>query len=555
VSLLKYGLDNVYGGFGAGGCCGSRSLGEYDFADGAVKYQPSGSLDAAGVIDDLATLLTSGRLSSEKRQLLQTIYEDYSGKEALINIQQAMITSPEFHTTGLARNTEEQRPALETSTPSSRPYKATIQIMLAGGWDSFNVLVPHVCEGQNAAGVSVDEQYQSVRGELALDQGERSLQIPADGQPCSTFVINQDLSIAKELYDEGSLLFFANAGVLTTSDMDKFNYNDRTEAKLFGHNTMQLENKLVDPFRTEPGTGILGRLADMLTNRGFSTNGFAIGNPSAALSPPTSSEAAVPIAMSASGSTKFNERPSSETFPLYEFASSLNKKTELYSSVFGETWSSEYKSGVDRADFFSDLLATTSVAQNWNAVGSNKVADALEVVARLMQTKDLRGADRDMYYLNAGSWDHHNDMKMRLAGELQQLNRALTIFVNELKSQGLWESVSIVVTSDFGRTMSRNGREGSDHAWGGHYMVLGGNVRGGRVLGDYPDDLMDTGRWSIGRGRYMPSTSWEAIWNGVCEWMGVETAAEIANILPNVDNISGGGFTSPFSGDDLFRTD
>jgi hypothetical protein len=52
-------------------------------------------------------------------------------------------------------------------------------------------------------------------------------------------------------------------------------------------------------------------------------------------------------------------------------------------------------------------------------------------------------------------------------------------------------------------------------AWGGNYFVAGGSVKGDQILGDYPDDLTDTGRLNIGRGRLIPTTSWEATWNAM----------------------------------------
>ena len=45
----------------------------------------------------------------------------------------------------------------------------------------------------------------------------------------------------------------------------------------------------------------------------------------------------------------------------------------------------------------------------------------------------------------------------------------------------MWENVTIVTASDFGRTLTDNGL-GTDHGWAGIDMLLGGAVRGGQVL-------------------------------------------------------------------------
>jgi uncharacterized protein (DUF1501 family) len=43
----------------------------------------------------------------------------------------------------------------------------------------------------------------------------------------------------------------------------------------------------------------------------------------------------------------------------------------------------------------------------------------------------------------------------------------------------------VVVISEFGRTFHENGDRGADHGHGSVYWVMGGGVRGGRILGDH----------------------------------------------------------------------
>ena len=40
-------------------------------------------------------------------------------------------------------------------------------------------------------------------------------------------------------------------------------------------------------------------------------------------------------------------------------------------------------------------------------------------------------------------------------------------FINEMKRQGIWEDVVIVMGSEFGRSIPTNSGGGTDHGWGG----------------------------------------------------------------------------------------
>ena len=91
------------------------------------------------------------------------------------------------------------------------------------------------------------------------------------------------------------------------------------------------------------------------------------------------------------------------------------------------------------------------------------------------------------------------------------LNQALEDFVTEMKAQdNVWENITMVTTSDFGRTLSSNGA-GTDHAWAGNHIVLGGSIIGGQVLNKYPESLLPKSDQDAGRGRLIPTYPWESL--------------------------------------------
>merc|ERR1712216_402114 len=69
--------------------------------------------------------------------------------------------------------------------------------------------------------------------------------------------------------------------------------------------------------------------------------------------------------------------------------------------------------------------------------------------------------------------------------------------------------------------------------WGGNYFLLGGGLKGGRVLGEFPSDLSDSSPVVLQKGRVLPTTPWDSVWNGIAEWMGLEKEG-IESVLPNL---------------------
>lgn len=134
-------------------------------------------------------------------------------------------------------------------------------------------------------------------------------------------------------------------------------------------------------------------------------------------------------------------------------------------------------------------------------------------------------------------------MKIELSDHFQSLDIALSDFTLEMQEQDLWNNVTLVITSDFARTLTANSGEGSDHAWAGNYFITGGSVSGGQIHGRYPSDITEDGPYNIGRGRLIPDLSWESMLNSVAMHMGIETENELSFCMPNRVNAGARLFT------------
>jgi len=283
-------------------------------------------------------------------------------------------------------------------------------------------------------------------------------------------------------------------------------------------------------------------------------------------------KSSAPIVISSNGINAFAQRPDGSGwkhtqdemyFNIEQYASQLNAKTSEFSGMYGELWSQEFTKGItDADDLKRDLDETAQMSAIWESATNNYneryLMRKFKSVASLIQTHESRNTDREIFYVGYGGFDHHDQMKANLRPKMHSLNANLRRLVSQLKEDGLWDNTVIYVTSEFARTITPNQNDGTDHAWAQNVMLMGGNVNGGQILGKYPDDITPTSNLDdgSGRGRFIPSTSNDAIWNSIIQWYGVTDETDLDTCLPNRYNTVNpveGGIDSPlFTLEDMF---
>jgi len=208
ISMIKYGFHSAWDGFfNSRGGSSIRDPGDFFYSLGRLTYSPSVATTSDAIVDELSTLLCSGRLSLESKQIIKQTYDNEKNKTAaLMMAQQLIVTTPEFHSTGLVKNTGKARAKIPLPQPSQEPYKGIVNIHLSGGYDSWNLLVPQ-CEPQSS-------QYAKKRQQLALSNDfNESLPIAIDPlndqppQPCQKFAIHHKLSSLQDGFNNKDTIF------------------------------------------------------------------------------------------------------------------------------------------------------------------------------------------------------------------------------------------------------------------------------------------------------------------------------------------------------------
>jgi len=549
-SLVKWGMKECYGGFfmNNGNC--NRDPTDYEGSSGKLSYSPSNGLDSEDIVNELSTLLTGGRLSAEHKEIIKSTYDNEGNKAAaLIMVQQLILISAEYHTSGATvQKSGLKRPDNPPPKNTNEPYKAVIFLLLAGGVDSYNMLIPS-CEPLKTA-------YKTKRGILALEDNELSENInipPENNQPCSKFALHHKLPILNKKFKEKELLFFANIGAMDRLGVDKTNYKTDSALKLFAHDHMQKNVQRLDPSATAAGTGILGRITAALSEtKGTLGNNFQIGSTSIQESSTALQGGKPPSTIGKKGIQSFdpypwNKRKSWKNFDLMPAIEEINNATSSSeSSLYGEAWSSNLLKVIEDNKFLEYAMSQAKITKTF---AEDDMSQKLLQVSKLIDTAGIRGVDRDFFFVQFGGWDHHSKMKVNLATMFDELNTALDTFWAEMDKQKNEDKVVLVATSDFGRTLTANSKDGSDHGWGGNYFMMGGQVKGGQMLGKYPSDL--DGPLITKRARVIPTTPWDAVWYGISEWLGVTDAEVLNNIILNRETeIENGEF---FDKTELFK--
>jgi len=123
------------------------------------------------------------------------------------------------------------------------------------------------------------------------------------------------------------------------------------------------------------------------------------------------------------------------------------------------------------------------------AYPNNGFAQALRAVAGAMNKQ----IGTKVFWVQTGGYDTHAQQGANAGAYVNLMNTldgGLKAFHDDLQGQGLLSNTLILVYTEFGRRISENGSQGTDHGAGGNMMLMGGLVRGG-IYGTAPNLNMD----------------------------------------------------------------
>jgi len=146
---------------------------------------------------------------------------------------------------------------------------------------------------------------------------------------------------------------------------------------------------------------------------------------------------------------------------------------------------------------YQDLLAKGKSTVRY---GNDRVGKRLQSIAKVLKA----GAGLEIAGVDVGGWDDHanqGSVEGNHHTRLASLSGGIASFCEDLGDQ--IDKTTIVIMTEFGRTVRENGNNGTDHGHGGGMFVIGGGVRGGRIFGDWKG----LGSGALYQGRDLPVTT------------------------------------------------
>jgi uncharacterized protein (DUF1501 family) len=430
---------------------------------------------------------------------------------------------------------------------SSTDYKALVYVFMAGGNDANNMIVP---TGEGA----LRQRYDNSRGIVALAEDSLhplALKQPAKvygGSTSDEFGLHPSCSDMAEMFNQGELSFICNTGNLV-EPTTREQFENKTVSlppQLFSHadQQKQYQSEPTNPFRYGWG----GRLAELTST--YNTDGFVsplISTSGLNSFQVTKHSLINPFVMSKTGVTNLNGFNGARKTMMERYFARADDRTSLMGKKYQQTFTSARHAQQVLTTAF-DIANNTGV--NFDSIfeqagaTDSSVGKQLKTVAKLIAGKSSTTNNRPVYFVKMGGFDTHKNILADHQVLMSELNNGLKAFRDSLKAQGDFDKVLTFSGSEFGRTLTPNKTDssaGTDHAWGGHAMLMGGMVNGGHFFGEHPDLQVGQGLDSDSkRGRWIPTTSTSQVSAVISHWFGVDKA-DLTTIFPSLVN-----FNDPF---------
>lgn len=369
--------------------------------------------------------------------------------------------------------------------------RSLVVVYLSGGNDALNTVIPYL-----------DSFYYSRRPAIAVPSAQ-VLQIGTDPGG-KALGLHPRLTGLRDIFNEGRLAIVQRTGYANSS-RSHFQGTD-----IWG---------TADP-GSPSSLGWLGRFLDTMPSPVDPLIGWSATRetPRALLArnvpvPAIPDARSYALASPNTGTEALNERNAAARLAAYD--------------PFGRPHLSFVNGSVRAALDTLDRVASVNSYAPTVTYPNNGFALALRTVAGSL----VRSLGTRVYWVQTGGFDTHSGQGAAGGGAYGNLmgtfGDSLSAFYSDLRNQGLLNDTLVLQFSEFGRRISENGSQGTDHGAAGVMMAMGGGVRGG-IYGSAPSLDPNPGNSTLenngGDVRY--ETDFRSVYAKVLDgWLGADSVA------------------------------
>lgn len=284
-------------------------------------------------------------------------------------------------------------------------------------------------DGLNIVIPYAEAPYAALRGELAIDPAAA---LKLDG----TFALHPALSTLHKLYAGGEATFL-HAVASTYRDRSHFDAQN------------VLETGGMSPYQLKDGW--MNRLLSLLPRSGKEAIAFA---------------PAVPLAMQ--GAVEVTTYAPSTLPEANEDL--LMRVKQLYAP--DQQLHALWTSALEARGMAGERMGGGGTRQDPAALG--------RIVAGFLARAD----GPRLAMIETSGWDTHSGQDARLTRQLLGLDGLIGGLRDGMGA--IWAQTVVLVATEFGRTVAANGTSGTDHGTAAAAMLIGGAIKGGQIVADWP---------------------------------------------------------------------
>ncbi|MGA8041826.1 MAG: DUF1501 domain-containing protein [Terracidiphilus sp.] len=428
-------------------------------------------------------------------------------------------------------------------------YKALVCVFLQGGNDGHGTVI-----ATDADSFAAFSQARSGAPGLAYPLADLLPIVLKTPQAGRTFALNPSLNGIQNLFNAGRAAIVANTGTLIVP-ATKTQVNSRTvplPASLFSHfDQTAAWQAIASNGGSSEHVGWGGAVADLIESMNMNSNSMFT----------CISTAGIALFLAGQKSFQLNVTPAGPipiyglSQPLFGQTAGTNALASILTADETNLFAKEYEVVITRSTQAQAVLASSMLAAGpggipnptqyldpvTNKLTDNPLANSLQTVARIIGGRAGLGVSRQIFYVQLGSFDTHDNQAPQHARLLTQLGQALEYFDGVMTSLGMGDQVTTFTASDFGRTLTSNS-DGTDHGWGSHHFVVGGAVQGGDMYGPYPVVGANQAN-DVGAGRLIPTIAVDQYAGTLARWFGLSDG-QTSQVFPNIGNFG----SSPYLG-------